>query len=148
MTQDTDVMDGTNYPKDTMLAIADDRATAERAARRYATPDFADATFTLLNGREAWEKIQQKKADRNIFERIFDNIQELDAESGRNSPQDYLAALKDGHSNVIVRAHDDESRHRAYEALKKSGAHNITYQWRAVIEDLPKGDIERPDPQR
>ena len=101
----------------------------------------------MLNGREAWEKIQQKTADRNIFERIFDNIQEMDAESGRNSPQDYLAALKDGRSNVIVRARDHESRHRAYEALKNSGAHNITYQWRAVIEDLPEGDIERPEHQ-
>jgi len=148
MTQDTHVMDGTNYPKDTMLAIADDRVAAERAAQALRDAGFADSDIALLNGREAWEKIQQKKADRNIFERIFDNIQELDAESGRNSPQDYLIALKDGHSNVIVRARDDESRHRAYEALKNSGAHNISYQWRAVIEDLPKGDIERPDPQR
>jgi hypothetical protein len=141
-------MDGTNYPKDTMLAIADDRATAERVAQELRDAGFADSDIALLNGHEAWEKIQQKKADRNIFERIFDKIQELDAESGRNSPQDYLIALKDGHSNVIVRARDDESRHRAYEALKNSGAHNISYQWRAVIEDLPKGDIERPDPQR
>ena len=148
MEQNTDVMQGTNYPKDTMLAIADDHATAERAAQALRDAGFADSDIFVLNGHEAWEKIQQKKADRNIFERIFDNIQELDAESGRNSPQDYLAALKDGDSNVIVRAHDDEGRHRAYEALKKSGAHNITYQWRAVIEDLPKGDIERPDPQR
>jgi len=148
VTQDTDVMDDTNYPKDTMLAIADDRATAERVAQALRDAGFADSDIALLNGHEAWEKIQQKKADRNIFERIFDNIQELDAESGRNSPQDYLIALKDGHSNVIVRARDDESRHRAYEALKNSGAHNISYQWRAVIEDLPKGDIERPDPQR
>ena len=148
MTQDTHVMDGTNYPKDTMLAIADDHATAERAAQALRDAGLPTVISFVLDGHEAWEKIQQKKADRNIFERIFDNIQELDAESGRNSPQDYLAALKDGHSNVIVRAHDDESRHRAYEALKNSGAHNITYQWRAVIEDLPKGDIERPDPQR
>jgi hypothetical protein len=89
---------------------------------------FADSDIYLLHGREAWEKIQQKKADRNFFVRIFDYIQEMDTESGRNSPQDYLAALKDGRSNVIVRAHDDESRHLAYEALKNSGAHNITYQ--------------------
>src|SRR5215813_7900004 len=109
MTQDTDVMHGANYPKETMVAIADDRATAERAA------GFAESEIYLLNGREAWEKIQQKKADRNIFERIFDNMQEMDAESGRNSPKDYLTALKDGRSNVVVRARDDESRHRAYE---------------------------------
>ncbi|HEX3270495.1 MAG TPA: hypothetical protein VHR15_07585 [Ktedonobacterales bacterium] len=145
MTQDTDVMHGTNYPKETMVAIADDRATAERAAQALRVAGFSDDDIYLLNGREAWEKIQQKKADRNVFERIFDNIQEMDAESGRNSPQDYLAALKDGRSNVIVRARDDESRHRAYEALKNSGAHNITYQWRAVIEDLPEGNIERPE---
>jgi hypothetical protein len=145
MTQDTDVMDGTNYPKNTMLAIADDRRTAERAVQALRDAGFSEDDIYLLNGREAWEKIQQKKADRNIFERIFDNIQELDAESGRNSPQDYLTALKEGRSNVIVRAHDDESRHRAYEALKNSGAHNISYQWRAVIEDLPEGDIERPE---
>jgi hypothetical protein len=145
MTQDTNVMDGTNYPKETMLAIADDRATAERAAQALRAAGFADDDIYLLNGREAWEKIQQKKADRNIFERTFDNIQEMDAESGRNSPQDYLAALRDGRPNVIVRARDDERRQRAYEALKSSGAHNITYQWRAVIEDLPTGDIERPE---
>jgi hypothetical protein len=138
-------MDGTNYPKDTMLAIADDRAAAECTAQALRDAGFADSDIALLNGHEAWEKIQQKKADRNIFERIFDNIQELDAESGRNSPQDYLIALKEGRSNVIVRARDDESRHRAYEALKNSGAHNITYQWRTVIEDLPAGDIERPE---
>jgi len=148
VTQDTDVMNSTNSPKDTMLAMADNRAAAERAAQALRNAGFDDSDIALLNGREAWEKIQQKKADRNVFERIFDNIQELDAESGRNSPQDYLTALKDGRSNVIVRARDDESRHRAYEALKNSGTHNITYQWRAVIEDLPKGDIERPDPQR
>jgi hypothetical protein len=147
MTQDTDVMNGTNYPKDTMLAIADDRATAERAAQALRDAGFAKDDIYLLNGREAWEKIQQKKADRNIFERMFDSIQELDAESGRNSPQDYLTALKEGRSNVIVRARDDESRHRAYEALRNSGAHNITYQWRAVIEDLPEDDIERPERQ-
>ena len=147
MTQDTHIMDSTNYPKDTMLAIADDRAAAERVAQALRDAGFADSDIALLNGREAWEKIQQKKADRNIFERIFDNIQELDAESGRNSPQDYLTALKDGHSNVIVRARDDESRHRAYEALKNSGAHNITHQWRAVIEELPAGDSERADSQ-
>ena len=145
MTQDSDVMDGTNYPKNTMLAIADDRATAERAVQALHDAGFSEDDIYLLNGREAWEKIQQKKADRNIFERIFDSIQELDAESGRNSPQDYLTALKEGRSNVIVRAHDDESRHRAYEALKNSGAHNISYRWRAVIEDLPEGDIERPE---
>ena len=145
MTQDTDVMDGTNYPKDTMLAVADDRAAAERTAQALRSAGFADSDIALLHGREAWDRIQQKKADRNIFERIFDNIQELDAESGRNSPQDYLTALKEGRSNVVVRARDDESRHRAYEALKNSGAHNITYQWRAVIEDLPTGGIERPE---
>jgi hypothetical protein len=138
-------MQGTNYPKDTMLAIADDRATAERAAQALRDAGFAEGEIYLLHGREAWEKIQQKKGERNIFERIFDNIQELDAESGRNSPQDYLDALKEGRSNIVVRAHDDQSRHRAYEALKNSGAHNITYQWRAVIEDLPEGDIERPE---
>jgi len=145
MTQDSDVMDGTNYPKNTMLAIADDRATAERAVQALRDAGFSEDDIYLLNGREAWEKIQQKKADRNIFERIFDNIQELDAESGRTSPQDYLTALKEGRSNVIVRAHDDESRLRAYEALKNSGAHNISYWWQAVIEDLPEGDIERPE---
>jgi hypothetical protein len=145
MTQDTDVMHGTNYPKNTLVAIVDDRATVERAAQALRAAGFSDDDIYLLNGREAWEKIQQKKADRNIFERIFDNIQEMDAESGRNSPQDYLAALKDGRSNVIVR--DYESRQRAYEALKNSGAHNITYQCRAVIEDLPEGDIERPEHQ-
>jgi hypothetical protein len=32
MTQDTDVMHGTNYPKNTLVAIVDDRATVERAA--------------------------------------------------------------------------------------------------------------------
>jgi hypothetical protein len=84
----------------------------------------------VLNGHEAWERIQQQNGERHIFERIFDNIQELDAQSGRNRPQDYLTALKEGRSNVIVRAADDESRHRAYEALKNPGAHNITYLWR------------------
>jgi hypothetical protein len=145
MTQDTEVMDSTTYPKDTMLAIADDRATAERAAQANRNAGFSDDDIYLLHGHEAWEKIQQKKADRNIIERIFDTIQELDAESGRNSPQDYLTALEEGRSNVIVRGRDDVSRQRAYEALKNSGAHNITYQWRAVIEELPTGDIERPE---
>jgi len=148
MTQDTDVMHGANYPKQTMVAIADDRAMAERAAQALRAAGFAEDDIYLLNGRAAWEEIQQKKADRNIFERVFDNIQEMDAESGRNSPKDYLTALKGGRSNVIVRARDDESRHRAYEALKYSGAHNIIYQWRAVIEDLPTGAIERPEPQQ
>jgi hypothetical protein len=147
MTQDPDVMHGTNYPKNTMLAIADDRATAERAAQALRAAGFSDDAIYLLNGREAWEKIQQKKADRNIFERIFDNIQEMDAESGRNSPQDYLTALKDERSNVIARTCDDESRQRAYEALKNSGAHNISYQWHAVIEDLPEDNVNRPNPQ-
>jgi hypothetical protein len=145
MTQDAEIMNGTNYPKETMLAIADDHATAERAVQALRAAGVAEDNIFVLNGREAWEKIQQKKADRNLFERIFDNIQELDAESGRNSPQDYLTALKEGRSNVIVRARDDASRHRAYEALKNSGAHNITYQWRAVIEDLPTDTIERPE---
>ena len=107
MTQDTDVMHGTNYPKDTMLAIADDRATAERAA------GFDEGDIYLLHGREAWEKIQQKKDERNSFERIFDNIQELDAESGRNSPQDYLTALKEGaleHSRARARRSGPPSR--------------------------------------
>jgi hypothetical protein len=118
MTQDTDVTNGTNYPKNTMLAVADDRATAERAAQARRDVGFAEDDVYLLNGREAWEKIQQKKEERNMFERIFDSIQELDAESGRNSPRDYLTALKDGGSNVIARACDDGSRPRAYEALK------------------------------
>jgi hypothetical protein len=43
MTQDADVMDGTNYPKDNMLAIADDRATAERAAQALRAAGFAKA---------------------------------------------------------------------------------------------------------
>ena len=95
MTQDPDVMHGINYPKNTMVAIADDRDSRTRRTGARAA-GFSDDDIYLLNGREAWEKIQQKKADRNIFERIFDNIQEMDAESGRNSPQDYLTALKDG----------------------------------------------------
>src|SRR5262245_60312256 len=66
-------MHGANYPPETMVALADDRVTAERAA------GFAESDIYLLNGREAWERIQEKKADRNIFERIFDNIQEMDA---------------------------------------------------------------------
>jgi hypothetical protein len=70
-------------------------------------------------------------------------MQELDAESGRNGPQDYLTALKEGRSNVIVRTRDDDSRHRAYEALKNSGAHNIVFQGKWVIRDLPTGSIER-----
>src|SRR5262249_26655067 len=118
MTQDTDVMHGANYPKETMVAIADDRATAERAAQALRAAGFSDDNY-LLNGRAAWEEIQQKKASRNFFERVFDNIQEMDAESGCNSPNDYLTALKDGRASVIVRARDDESRHRAYEALEE-----------------------------
>jgi len=141
-------MDGTNYPKDTMLAIADDRATAERVAQALHDAGFAEGDITLLHGREAWEEIQQTEDERNIFQRLWDNVQELDGDEGRDSPQDYLTALEEGRSNILVRARDDQSRHRAYEALKQSGAHNITYLWRAVIEELPVGDIERPDPQR
>jgi vancomycin resistance protein YoaR len=148
MTQDTNVMNGTNYPKETMLAIADDRATAERAAQALRDAGFSDDDIFVLHGHQAWERIQQKKSERNIFERIFDNIQELDADEGRNSPQDYLTALKEGRSNVLVRATNDASRHRAFEALKGSGAHNITYQWRAVIEDLPEDNVDRPNPDR
>jgi hypothetical protein len=105
-------MHGTNYPKDTMLAIADDRAddraTAERAAQALCAAGFAEGDNYLLHGREAWEKVQQKKGEREFFERIFDNIQDLDAESGGNSPQDYLTALKEGRSNILVRARRSE----------------------------------------
>jgi hypothetical protein len=145
MTQDADVMDGTNYPKDNMLAIADDRATAERAAQALRAAGFAESEITLLHGREAWEEIQKKKGERNTFERFFDNMQELDAESGRNSPQDYLTALKEGRSNILVRAPDQQSRDRAYAALKGVGAHNIVFQGKWVIRDLPTGSIERPE---
>ena len=148
MTQDTDVMDGTNYPKYTMLAIADDRATAERAAQALRDAGFAEGDITVLHGREAWEEIQRQEDERNIFERFFDNVQELDGDEGRDSPQDYLTALEEGRSNILVRTRDDQSRHRAYEALKVAGAHTISYLGRAVIEELPEGDIERPDPQR
>lgn len=148
MTQDTDVMESTNYPKDTMLAIADDRESAERAAQALRDAGFAEGAIRLMHGREAWEEIQRKKDERNIFERLWDNVQELDADEGRNSPQDYLTALEEGRSNILVHATDDESRHRAFQALKSAGAHNITYQWRALIEDLPADDVNRPNPDR
>jgi hypothetical protein len=148
MTQESNVMDGTNYPKDIMLAIADDRTTAERAAQALRDAGFSEGDITLLHGREAWEEIQREEDERNIFERIFDNVQELDGDEGRDSPQDYLTALEEGRSNILVRARDEQSRHRAYETLKNAGAHNITYEWRWVIEDLPVNDSERPDAQR
>jgi hypothetical protein len=147
MTQDTDVMDGTNYPKDTMLAIADDRTTAERAAQALRVAGFAEDDIYLLHGYEAWEEIQRKKGERNIFQRVWDNIQELDAESGRNSPLDYLTALKEGRSNILVRAPDQQSRDRAYAALKDAGAHNIVFHGQWVSQDLPTGSIERTEPQ-
>jgi hypothetical protein len=42
MTQDADVMDGTIYPKETMLAIAVDRATVKWAAQELRNARFAE----------------------------------------------------------------------------------------------------------
>ena len=78
----------------------------------------------------------RRRREANPLRKFFLKLEDVAAEEGAK-PTDYLAALGQGHSVVVVYAPDQQERERAHALLRAAQSYQMSYVGRWTIERLP-----------
>lgn len=133
MQRDARLHNGTRYPTDHLMAIIRDKQEAERVAQALHDVGFADVV--LFHGQQALHTIEANERRESPLRRSWERVlMELSDETDYR--RQYLGALRQGHSVVMVYARQLAQVDQAAGILIEHQAHVIQFFGRWTIADL------------
>ena len=123
---------GQLYPTGDILAVIDDRATAERAVQALKEAGVPESDVDLVDGAWFAQAIRSDIAHRNPIQRA---VAALAAEEGEIA-RTYLEEADQGHLIVVVHPERREVCEWIVRALAAHGAHGMRHYGRWKITDL------------
>jgi hypothetical protein len=120
------------YPMDDIVAVIDDRATAERAVRALKDAGVSDGDVDLVDG--AWFARAARSAvgQRGRIRRLTHLVPTDESILART----YVEEAERQHDIVVVHAPSDDDVERARAVLAAHGAREMHHYGRHVIRDL------------
>jgi hypothetical protein len=123
---------GQFYPLDDILAVIDDRATAERAVQALKDAGVPDGDVDLLDGAWFAETIRSARRQFGVAQRLAHLLPTDES----LLVQRYVAEADQGRVIVIVHAEGPDDVDRARSVLAAHGAREMRHYERLVIRDL------------
>ena len=123
---------GTFYPMHDLLAVIDDRATAERAVQALQEAGVPDGDIDLLDGPWFAEAMHSIERHGGVGARLAALLQTDE----RRLVERYVADAEQGHCIVVVHAPQPEDVERARRVLAAHDAYGMRHYGRWVITDL------------
>ncbi len=120
------------YPTNHLLAVIDERAKAENAARELREAGFEDVQ--LYRGRSGEHAIDASGTEHGGGEQLVRMVEQMF--SNKDSLAEYETSVQRGSSVVAVQVADDERRTQALSILERRGAHTINYFGKTVVETI------------
>lgn len=126
---------GLPFTQDTLVAVFDERAPAERACEALLATGFAEDAVSLLAPQEVNADLDERDRRRTPLQKAVASARDTLEEEGADA-QDVAGEAAAGH--WILRAHVPEQRQRDQAAalLKRYGAHDMTFYARWTREEL------------
>jgi hypothetical protein len=132
------------YPDRAVVAVIDDPAAAQVAARALQEDGFDHGAITVLEGPEGAARIDGLGRAHGLGSRV----RRLLAFTVMDQLPDFVLyerALRDDRSVVMVRAPGDADKRRAHEILRANGGHFTNYYGRFATEELDLWRGPEPD---
>jgi len=123
---------GQFYPLDDILAVIDDRATAERAVQALKDAGVSDGNVDLLDGAWFAEAMRSARRQFGVAQRLAHLLPTDESLLVRR----YVAEADRGHAIVIVHAERPDEVESARSVLAAHGARELRHYGRHVIRDL------------
>jgi hypothetical protein len=126
---------GNIYPLDDVVAVIDDKESAEQAVRALSDAGLQDDDVDLLDGPavvEADRSFRQRGSRLQKFEAWLSAVFSDDADYART----YVLEAQHGHYLVIVHAAEPEVVQRVSHVLRDHGAHTMRHYELLTVTDL------------
>lgn len=133
MQRDARLHEGTRYPTDHLMAIIRDKQGAEQAAQALHDAGFADVV--LFHGRQALQTIEANERRESPLRRSWERVS-VEMSDETDYRRQYLGALRQGHSVVMVYARQLAQVDQAVGILMAHRARAIQFFGRWTITDL------------
>lgn len=133
MQRDGQLHEGTRYPTDHLMAIIRDKQGAEQVAQALHDAGFADVV--LFHGRQALQTIEANERRESPLRRSWERMS-VEMSDETDYRRQYLAALRQGHSVVMIYARQLAQVDQAAGILMAHRAHAIQFFGRWTITDL------------
>jgi hypothetical protein len=117
------------YPVGDILAVVDDRATAERLVQALKDCGLPEGDVDLVDG--AWFA-QVMRANKESWNPLQRGLALLAADEGE-VVRNYLEEADQGHTIVVVHAERPELWEPLARVLREHGAHNLRHYGRLVM---------------
>jgi len=126
---------GSPYPRDDIVAVIDDRESAEKAVRALSDAGLPESDMDLLDGPsvvEASRSFQQYRSRLQRLEAWLSSVFSDDAAYART----YVLEAEHGHYLVIAHADQPEVVDRVSRVLRAHGAHGMRHYQSLTVTDL------------
>jgi len=126
---------GNIYPLDDVVAVIDDKESAEQAVRALSDAGLQDDDVDLLDGAavvEADQSLRQRGSRLQKFEAWLSAMFSDDADYART----YVLEAQRGHYLVVVHAAEPEIVQRVSQVLRANGAHSMRHYELLTVTDL------------
>jgi hypothetical protein len=133
-----------NYPRGRLLAVADDAATAERAAHALVEAGWDPAAIERISGVESAHAFDATGADHGWLARLGRLVQFTLMDQLPDLAW-YEAAARDGRVVLMVRLRGAREARQAGTILAEAGAHFINRYGRFQTEQLARWRGPEPD---
>lgn len=126
--------DFAGYPKDNVLAILEDRASAAAALAEARDAGISSDEITVYSGDEGAEAIDARGTQHGMTGFVQRSIEFLSA--NQDNLKSYQEAVERGGVVVAVHADNDERKHQVAALLQRHGAHDVRHFGGFVVQDL------------
>ena len=123
---------GLFYPLDDILAVIDDRATAERAVQALKDAGVSETEVDLLDGAWFAEALRSARRQFGVAQRLAHLLPTDESLLVKR----YVAEADQGHVIVIVHAERPDDVERARSVLAAHGAREMRHYRQRVIRDM------------
>lgn len=126
---------GVLYPKDDIVAVIDDYAAAQQAARALIDAGIPAEDIDVLEGRYFWALSRAIRGRAGLLSHLAHLLSRVFSDDAQNEDL-FLDEARQGHAIVMAHAPDSAAAERIAAVLGGFQAHDVRYYRRACVEEL------------